>query len=1609
KKTKTFASLTPAQAESLINEMRSGLDEVFQPITEDTMPGELSNVIAGRVANVFNLNGTNFTVDAACATSIAALDQSVNGLRLGNYDMALCGGIDQMMSPSAYIKFSKIGALSADGSYSFDKRGNGFVMAEGAGIVILKRLSDAVRDGDKIYCVVRAVGASSDGKGKGITAPNPKGQKLAVEKTFEQLEYGYGDVGLIEAHGTATIVGDAVEVTALNECFGPHAPHASIGLGSIKSQIGHAKAAAGVASLIKTALALHNKVLPPSINFEEPNPRIDWAKSPFRVITKTEQWNTGKIRRANISSFGFGGTNFHVALEEMHPGLIVKKEVKTAACSNTPVKENLMNAPYKLLVEGEKLQGEMLMFSGATKQELINELQRAVKESNSNPLYIPQTAYKNHLAQQKHYAVVINVENADKLKEKIEFFIKISSTMDVWAQDSLHLKMKGIYPFTPSKHTPKVCFMFPGQGSQYVDMMKDLASKYKVVKDTFDEADKILKSLIDTTLTEVIWSQPGESKEDHARREEAIKQTQMTQPAVMTADVAMMRLLSSFGIKPEVVMGHSLGEYAAAVAAGIFDFENGLKSVTNRAKSMANIKVEDPGSMASISAPVDTVESELQKIGGYVAIANKNCPTQTVIAGEKKSVAEAVQMFTDMGIQSVMVPVSAAFHSQIIKQAEAPYREFLNSLTVGVPHIPITSNVTADFYPADPEKIKDLLVEQLVSSVEWIEQLKRTYDSGVRLFVECGPKRVLSAFAASTLDDKKDIKVLASNHPKKGGISEFNDLLANLTASGIPLDWSGTDLNDAGDILNPAYRGWALGGKTENLTERTEQTVTVPEEVKMTSCNDKSVVISGIAAGTPGSWERVFRDGALDEILQGRNLIEPIPADWQQKQIDKNVEYVIKSKDGNHRVEKLTSISQAIKLSARAGMFDVEKEFGLPEKWVASMDRSFKLSIAAGMLALKDAGIPLVLYYKPTTAGGYLPDRWGLPSEMIENTGIIFTSAFPNINGIISEVTRSLKSSLVGKSKDDIYKFYETLIAKITDPALKKELTQWFASTYASYGEEKEVFAQDFLLKVIPIAHSHMAQWIRARGPATMLSGACASTAQAVAVASDWIKLGRAKRVIVISADDITNADIQEWLIAGFLASGAATTEGDVAKAAVPFDKRRNGMIVGMGAAALVVEEEREVLNRGMKPLVRVLETEIRNSGFHPTRLDVNHVAGIMDEMVARAERDYNIKRSDIAKNLVFISHETYTPARGGSASAEVHALKRTFGPDVEKVIVSNTKGFTGHAMGAGIEDVIAVRSLNTGIIPPVANYKEPDPELAGITLSKGGKYNFKYSLRLGAGFGSQVGMTLMEKIWSEGEPRIFDAAAHGAWMRRVSGQEAPQLEIVQNTLRIKDNFVSGQKPALVMESSQAFVDKINPKDLSYQSRRSEAKTDTQPPAPARQPVYPVPASEPAQPVKPAAASPAKKLDRETVQTEIINLISEKTGYPQDMLELDLDMEADLGIDTVKQAELFAAIREKYSIAQAEGGGVQLKDYPTINHVIGFVLNGAPSTTNVAPAAPAPAPVTPAQPVKTVQDSAVPAKLDKAAVTKEIVNLVSEKTGYPQDMLELDLDMEADL
>src|SRR5690349_69060 len=316
----TFAALPEAVRRDITRELHARMGKRLPEITEDSMPGELANCIAGRIANIYNFHGPNYVVDAACASAMAAISSAVEGLVENDFDAAITGGIDRNMGASTFVKFCKIGALSATGTRPYADGADGFVMGEGAAIFVIKRLADAERDGDRIYAVLRAMGGSSDGKGKGITAPNPIGQKLAVERAWKQAGISPATVTMIEGHGTSTKVGDVVEVESLTKVFGSPSTGSGrgrIALGSAKSNIGHLKAGAGAAGLLKTVMALHDKVLPPTLNSERPNPNIDFPATPFLLNHEAREWERPSScpRRAGVSAYGFGGTNFHLVLE----------------------------------------------------------------------------------------------------------------------------------------------------------------------------------------------------------------------------------------------------------------------------------------------------------------------------------------------------------------------------------------------------------------------------------------------------------------------------------------------------------------------------------------------------------------------------------------------------------------------------------------------------------------------------------------------------------------------------------------------------------------------------------------------------------------------------------------------------------------------------------------------------------------------------------------------------------------------------------------------------------------------------------------------------------------------------------------------------------------------------------------------------------------------------------------------------------------------------------------------------------------------------------------------------------------------------------------------
>jgi malonyl CoA-acyl carrier protein transacylase len=1582
----SYSTLPEGVRRDIARELHHRIGRHLPEITEDSMPGELANCIAGRIANIFNFHGPNYVTDAACASAMAAISSAAKGLIERDFDVAITGGIDRNMGAPTFIKFCKIGALSGTGTRPYAEGADGFVMGEGVVIFILKRLADAERDGDRIYAVLRGIGGSSDGKGKGITAPNPIGQKLCIERAWVNAGISPGLVTLMEGHGTSTRVGDVVEVNSMAGVLSGFPLRAgSVALGSVKSNIGHLKGAAGAAGLLKTILALRDRVLPPSVKCDRPNPDIDFAHCPLYVNRELKPWtpNGDGIRRAGVSAFGFGGTNFHMVVEEHIPHRL------TANGKHSVMVEDLPKSA-KPPLRGTHVVG------APTEAALVDRLRSIPRNLAPAPPSPAELGAPERIA-------IDYADAADLVAKSAKALHAFQSGQPAaWRA----LRAQGI--FRGSGPAPKVAFLFTGQGSQYINMLRDLRAAEPIVARTFDEADRIMTPLLGKPLSEFIFIDAADPKAVE-QAEADLRQTAITQPAVLTCDIALTRLLAAYGIRPDMTMGHSLGEYGALVAAGALPFADALEAVSARGREMTRVSMADNGRMAAVFAPLEEIERILKTVSGYVVVANINSATQAVIGGASGAVAQAVSIFQQAGYNAVELPVSHAFHTEIVAPASEPLRRVLERMHLTPARIPTVTNVTGRFYPAEKSEMLDTLARQIASPVQFVQGLHTLYQAGARVFVEVGPKKALHGFVEDVLPDALP---LFTNHPKFGDIPSFNQALCGLYAAG---------LGDSG----PAATQPAL-----------------PVEKARSERTAPAVTITGASLGLPGEGP-IFDDSNVARILRGEQFIDVIPTRFRRAILEKNITRLVKSDNGNATFERIDNPAEVLKLAARGGSFDLSREFGVAADRLAALDRTTQLAIAAGLDALRDAGIPLVLRYKTTSIGSRMPDRWGLPDALRDDTGVIFASVFPGFDSFARELARFHAD----EGRRQQLAALEDLRSRAGDSTVAREIDRRIADLRAAIEKDPYLFDRRFLFRTLSMGHSQFAELIGARGPNTQLNSACASTAHALAVAEDWIRAGRCRRVVIVSADDITTDSLIGWFGAGFLASGTAATDAIVEDAAIPFDRRRHGMIMGMGAAALVVESREAARERGLLPICEVVATITANSAFHGTRLDVEHIGRVMEAVIARAEAGTGVPRRQMAREMVFVSHETYTPARGGSASAEIHALRKVFGDAADEIVIANTKGYTGHAMGTGIEDVVAVKVLETGCVPPVANFKEVDPELGPLNLSKGGCYPVRYALRLGAGFGSQISMTLSR--WVEPgsgvranpnalgyQYRIADQAVWNQWLGSIAGGGSTELEVVNRTLRVRHSGAVVQAPqpepavaavetpappapAAAVPAADDLADRIleivaektgYPKDMLALDLDLEADLgiDTVKQAEMFASVraaFDIPRDtnmklrdfptlahvirfardrRPAEPVAPAVVAPAPAAD--DIKEKILDIVAEKTGYPKDMLDLDLDLEADLGIDTVKQAEMFASVRAAFHIPRDTN--MKLRDFPTLAHVIRFAREGRPAEAAPTMMAPAPA----------IDD-----------VKEKILDIVAEKTGYPKDMLDLDLDLEADL
>ena len=729
--------------DDLVEEVMSRIAADYVPWQENSFPGLLGNVVAGRIANRLDLHGTNCVVDAACASTLSAAHLAFLELQTGQADMVITGGVDTFNDIFMYMCFSKTPALSPSGKIRpFDAESDGTLIGEGLGMVVFKRLEDAERDGDRIYSVIRGVGTSSDGKEKAVYAPFSPGQARALRRAYENAGVSPRTIEMVEAHGTGTKVGDVVEFEALKGVYAEASEDKQwCALGSVKSQIGHTKAAAGSAGLIKASLALHNKVFPPTINIQKPNPKLGMEDSAFYLNTVARPWvsHPEHPRRAGLSSFGFGGSNFHLVLEEY------------GAARN------------EIAWDGSV---EIAAFSGADKSSLIHNIKSLLKDER--PLAAVLWESRQSFDPKAAHRLVVPA-SADDMKDAL--------------QKALQRLEAGEEPeyYGTGQAEGKLGYVFPGQGSQYVNMGRELACVFPEFLQSLEETGR--------DIAQAIFPRPVFDKEEEKEQQAFLTGTDKAQPALGIMERGYFHLLERFGLTPEATAGHSYGELSALYAAGVIDSEGLVALSRERGRLMAS-QGDDLGTMMAVKGSVEAVEKVLKESGTKAVLANKNSHEQCVLSGSAEDLEALVPVLKKAKLRGIPIKVGAAFHSSYVAGARDPFLKFAGSVKFNKSDIPVYANKTAGLYPKSAKAARTLLADQLVNQVNWVDLVETMYSDGVRTFVEVGPKTVLTGLVKSILKDKDGVKVVSLDRSsgKKCSLLDFAAGLAELAAYGLSVD-----------------------------------------------------------------------------------------------------------------------------------------------------------------------------------------------------------------------------------------------------------------------------------------------------------------------------------------------------------------------------------------------------------------------------------------------------------------------------------------------------------------------------------------------------------------------------------------------------------------------------------------------------------------------------------------------------------------------------------------------------------------------------------------------------------------------------------------------------
>ncbi|MCT8857828.1 SDR family NAD(P)-dependent oxidoreductase [Shewanella xiamenensis] len=1491
---------------------------------ENSFPGSLGNVIAGRIANRFDLGGMNCVVDAACAGSLAAMRMALTELTEGRSDMMITGGVCTDNSPYMYMSFSKTPAFTTNEQIQpFDIDSKGMMIGEGIGMVALKRLDDAERDGDRIYAVIKGVGASSDGKFKSIYAPRPEGQAKALERAYDDAGFAPHTVGLIEAHGTGTAAGDVAEFNGLTSVFSKDNEQLQhIALGSVKSQVGHTKSTAGTAGVIKAALALHHKVLPPTINVSQPNPKLNIARSPFYLNTEARPWiqrSDDTPRRAGISSFGFGGTNFHLVLEEYHP-------------------EHARDDAYR-----QRSVAQSWLFAAADKTALLGELKTALQQATAAKAELSQAHF---VAFAKAYALRELAPQSARLGFIAKDYAQLqtlltqaiaqleSNSAEGWQLPSgISFRAQALV-----KDNHKVAALFAGQGSQYLNMGLEIANNFPELRRHIHASDKVFSDRGEASLSSVLYPIPAFDDESRKAQESALTNTLYAQSAIGALSMAQYTLLTQAGFAPDMLAGHSFGELSALCAAGVISVDDYIKLAFERGQAMAQSPQDadasrDAGVMYAVilkqKQDIEAINDCLAQFDD-VKIANYNSPTQLVIAGATTATQQAAKAIGELGFKAIALPVSGAFHTPLVAHAQKPFSEAIDKAQFNTPKIALYANGTGELHPTEANAIKTAFKDHMLQSVHFSEQLEAMYAAGARVFVEFGPKNILQKLTENTLAAQLNELCLISINPNPKADSD-----SQLRSAAVQLAVAGVTLGE----IDP-YQAELIAPATPSAMN-----------IKLNATNY-------ISPATRNKMVYSLQSGKITSQVQ-----------YVDRLVEKVVEKV---------VEKPVIVEKILEK-----VVEVEKPVAQNSNTIQQQTPAQPTNFTAGQ-ATQDA---LSAFFAAQTQAAQLHQQFLAIPQQYGDTVSALMAEQAKMASLGIAIPESLQRSM------ELFHQHQAQTLKSHAEFMQLQ-TSSSQAALALLGQTPAPQVQ-VPIQAAPVAVTAATPVVPAQAPVVQALAA-EPKATVAPVSEPQVQQPQAQQ------PQVTQPQVQTVATAtNVLSDKSAVQQIETAMLAVVADK--TGYPVEMLELGMDMEADLGIDSIKRVEILGTVQDELPNlPELSPEDLAECRTLG---EIVALFSQATPVTAA------ASVSHATPNAVLASAVAASA-ALSND---EIERTMMAVVADKTGYPvemleLSMDMEADLGIDSIKRVEILGTVQDELPDlPELSPEDLAE--------CRTLGE----------IVALFSQAAPVVSTAvvaaatASHATQSAVAKGAAVSNDEIERTMIAVvadktgypvemlelgmdmeADLGIDSIKRVEILGTVQdqlPNLPELSPEDLA------ECRTLGEIVALFSQ-ATPVTAAATVSHATQTAVAASTAVSNDEIERTMMAVVADKTGYPVEMLELSMDMEADLGIDSIKRVEILGTVQDQLPNLP-ELSPEDLAECRTLGEIVALFSQATPVVSTAVTAAASVSHAT--QNAVLASAVAASAALSNGEIERTMMAVVADKTGYPVEMLELSMDMEADL